>query len=202
MQGRGLATVRYASYDHCYNYFQKHREAGEVPTLANKDARELSCLHLGYFLASWGMFRGKAALLQHSSAALLPAIELISQASDSIWKTDVEHYTDERIEELLDFKAALGAVVPGGRSGTLTSKIMLGVFGCVPAFDRFFCNGFGTSGFRRKALHDLHTYYTRHHEVIESCREMTIDFDGRNTKRRYTQAKVIDMIFFVEGGGT
>jgi len=197
MRNRHHASLRYASYDHCFNYFQgfRHRPA----TLARAGQRQLSCLHLGYYLASWGMFRGKAALLQHSSRALVPAVELISAAPMSIWTTDVENYDERRINELIEFKNALSRLVPGGRSGTLTSKIMLGVFGCVPAFDRFFCKGFDVPGFRRGALHEVYNYYVQHQKMIESCRKKTIDFDGKQTEVRYTQAKVIDMIFFVEG---
>ena len=37
-------------------------------------------------------------------------------------------------------------------SDILVTKTMLGVFGCVPAFDRFFVDGFGASTLCRKAL--------------------------------------------------
>jgi hypothetical protein len=37
-------------------------------------------------------------------------------------------------------------------------------------------------------------------EVIDAHRECTLDFDaGVPTERGYTRAKVIDMIFFIEG---
>jgi hypothetical protein len=37
--------------------------------------------------------------------------------------------------------------------------------------------------------------------VIDRYRVPTLDFDsGMDTARRYTRAKVIDMVFFVEGG--
>lgn len=197
MRGRQTPSLRYASYDHCFNYFQKYRS--RPATLTGIGQRQLSCLHLGYYLASWGMFRGKAALLQHSSRALLPAVELITEAPSRIWTTDAEDYDERRISELIEFKKALSKVIPGGRSGTLTSKVMLGVFGCVPAFDRYFCEGFEVSGFRRKGLLKVRDYYMRHEKTIEACRELTIDFDGEKTEIRYTQAKIIDMIFFVEG---
>jgi len=193
------ANARYASYDHCFNYFQEHWESGQTASLVSKSGMQMSCLHLGYYLASWGMFRGKAALLQHSSRALLPAVKLIVEAPAIMWTTDVVDYDENRINAILDFKNALSAVVPGGQSGTLTSKFMLGVFGCVPAFDRYFCKGFNVSGFRRKALWEVHDYYSTHKKSIDKHRDYTISFDGQKTKRRYTQAKVIDMIFFIEG---
>jgi hypothetical protein len=72
--------------------------------------------------------------------------------------------------------------------------------GCVPAFDRNFNQGFRCSTFGAKALRRLAQFYRRHADVIDSHREPTIDFDtGAATARRYTRAKVIDMIFFVEG---
>ena len=199
MNGRQHPTLRYASYDHCFNYFQDLHETNQIRSAASAEKSQLSCLHLGYYLASWGMFRGKAALLQHSSRALLPAVQLIVRAPEVIWDTDVETYDDSRIQALLDFRDELREVVPGGRSGTLTSKIMLGVFGCVPAFDRFFCEGFGVSGFRRSALHEVRDYYNLHSAEIERCRPLTIGFNGETTNRKYSQAKIIDMIFFVEG---
>jgi hypothetical protein len=193
------ADARYASFDHCFNYFQEHLETGQTASLASKSGMQMSCLHLGYYLASWGMFRGKAALLQRNSRALLPAVEMIANAPPIMWTTDVVDYDEKRIEAILDFKDKLSELVPGGQSDTLTSKIMLGVFGCVPAFDRYFRTGFHVSSFSRSALREVHDYYNEHKEIIETCRDFTIGFDGVPTERRYTQAKVIDMIFFIEG---
>ena len=193
------ADARYASFDHCFNYFQEHGESGQTANLVSQSGMQMSCLHLGYYLASWGMFRGKAALLQHSSRALLPAVKLIANAPEIMWTTDVEHYDESRIDAILDFKDKLSELVPGGKSDTLTSKIMLGVFGCVPAFDRYFRKGFHVSSFSRSALREVHDYYNKHKEIIEDSRDHTISFDGVPTKRCYTQAKVIDMIFFIEG---
>src|SRR6185437_15455954 len=49
--------ARYASFDYCFNYFQEARESGDTSHLADNDHRMLSCLQLGFFLASWGMMR-------------------------------------------------------------------------------------------------------------------------------------------------
>jgi hypothetical protein len=194
-----IVNPRYASFDHCFNYFQEHRESGQTANLVSQSSVQMSCLHLGFYLASWGMFRGKAALLQRNSRALLPAVKLIAEAPDIMWTTDVEYYDEKRIDAILDFKDKLSELVPGGKSDTLTSKIMLGVFGCVPAFDTNFRKGFHVSSFSRSALREVHDYYGRHHEIIDDCRFQTLNFDGQKRKYRYTQAKVIDMIFFIEG---
>ena len=70
----------------------------------------------------------------------------------------------------------------------------------MPAFDRNFKKGFQCSTFGPKALRRIGQFYRDHAEAIEAGREHTLDFDnGQPTERRYTRAKVIDMIFFVEG---
>ena len=77
---------------------------------------------------------------------------------------------------------------------------MLGTMGCVPAFDTNFRKGFNASTFGPKALRRLNRFYREHAEVIEAHRKPTISFDtGEPTDRCYTRAKVIDMIFFIEG---
>jgi hypothetical protein len=78
---------------------------------------------------------------------------------------------------------------------------MLGTFGCVPAFDTYFKKGFGVSTFSRKALSKIGTFYAANAEVIDRNRVHTLEFEsGTASQRRYTRAKVIDMIFFVAGG--
>jgi hypothetical protein len=58
----------------------------------------------------------------------------------------------------------------------------------------------GRFGFR--ALRDIGRFYDDHREVIERHWECTLDFaTGQTTQRRYTRAKVIDEIFYIEGRG-
>lgn len=72
--------------------------------------------------------------------------------------------------------------------------------GCVPAFDKYFKTGFQVSTFGPKALLKIGRFYRDNAEVIEAHREQALDFHtGTPTNRRYTKAKVIDMIFFIEG---
>ncbi len=62
-------TGRYASFDYCYNYFH--------PSNNNdlKKDMEKSCISLGFYLASWGMFRGSSFILEKSSKHIEPLIE-------------------------------------------------------------------------------------------------------------------------------
>ena len=191
---------RYASFDYCFNYFQSHAERGRVAELAEGASLEISCLQLGFYLASWGMYRGAALRLQRSLAYLVPAVDVIATSPNEIWTTDANDYSYEASSLILDVGQRLRASFPEGASDTLVTKVMLGVFGCVPAFDRFFRTGLRVSGFSRSALGRIAQFYQDNAEVIERYRVPTLDFaTGSDTGRRYTRAKVIDMIFFVEG---
>ncbi len=193
-------TGRYASFDYCFNYFQEQRETSGVTSLVESDQLQTSCLQLGFYLASWGMFRGSAELLSRSAKCFVPVLEAIVDAPPEVWKIDAGAYSPEAIDTLLGVGRTIGRVLPGGQSPTLVTKTMLGVFGCVPAFDNYFRKGFGVWSFGRKALGMINAFYERHGEVIERHRVPTWDFEkARLSERRYTRAKVIDMIFFIEG---
>lgn len=63
-----------------------------------------------------------------------------------------------------------------------------------------FSNGFGVWTFGHRSLQKIGRFYQNHIDIIEAHRARTLDFDtGQPTGRRYTRAKVIDMIFFIEG---
>ena len=199
--GKRETTARYTSFDYCFNHFRKYYENGQLSALTEGPNLELSCLHLGFYLASWGMFRGAADLLNRSIKHYVPLIDFIAAAKSDIWMIDADRYTDRAIDDILGVARQIRATLPGGATDTLVSKIMLGVFGCVPAFDRNFRQGFDVSTLGPKALRKIGRFYTENAETIDSNRVPTLDFEtGKYTERMYTRAKVIDMIFFVEGG--
>lgn len=73
---------------------------------------------------------------------------------------------------------------------------MLGVFGCVPAFDTYFMKGFGVSTFNKGSLRLVGEFYRGNVSIIDQQRQPTLDFTtGQPTTRLYTRAKVVDMIF-------
>ena len=194
---------RYASFDYCFNYFQSLRDSGRVSLLANSANVELSCLHLGFYLASWGMLRGSTELLQKSVRYLIPVIEAIARTDASFWEIDADSYTESNIRCLCEGADTIRAALPG-MSDTLLTKIMLGVFGSVPAFDTNFKKACGSEGmvqtFGVRALRKIGTFYKDNAAVIDAYRVPTLDFiTGGHTQRCYTRAKVIDMAFFIEG---
>jgi hypothetical protein len=191
---------RYASFDYCFNYFQSFHEQNRVARLADSENMELSCLHLGFYLASWGMYRGSTKLLQHSVKHLAPVIQFIARAPIELWTIDCNCYSDVVIEQLMKTRKAMLLEIDSDMSDILVTKIMLGVFGNVPAFDANFKRGFSSTRFGPKALRKIGTFYKANEQSIERKRVMTLDFgSGDVTSRAYTRAKVIDMLFFYRG---
>jgi hypothetical protein len=190
---------RYASFDYCFNYFQSFRESGKVSALASPANIQLSCLQLGFYLASWGMLRGSADLLQKSARHLMHVIEVVARTDTSLWELDAHCYTESNIQRLVELASTIRRTHPR-MSDILVTKIMLGVFGSVPAFDTNFKRGCRVATFGPKALRKIGAFYREHAEVINAYRVSTLDFvSGERTQRPYTRAKVIDMVFFIEG---
>lgn len=197
---------RYASFDYCFNYFQAFRESGATNEIASPTKMQESCLQLGFYLASWGMLRGSAMLLKKSAKVYEPVIHAIASEDIPIWDIDADRYTPSNIQKIIDFEKTLQHKLPASQSSlpspTLVTKIMLGVFGNVPAFDTYFKKGFGVSTFNPKSLSRIGQFYSDNKTIIEKYRINTLDFlSGQPTQRRYSRAKIIDMIFFIEGGG-
>jgi hypothetical protein len=198
--------ARYASFDYCFNYFQGFREREEIQTLANSDNIQNSCLQLGFYLASWGMYRGSARLLQTSARHLVAIIKVIANTEQSVWELDAGSYSEQaNIDLLLGSADNIRSACPDlNMSEKLLTKILLGVFGCVPAFDTYFMRGWGAEGnratFNPATLRQIARFYRENAEVIDDRRPYTYNFlCGEQTRRKYSQAKMIDMIFFTEG---
>jgi hypothetical protein len=190
---------RYASFDYCYNYFQSFHDSRNITAIASPENLQMSCLQLGFYLASWGMYRGGTNLLTKSVRYIVPVIEEIASTDSTLWQIDADQYTETNIERLLCLASKLRQTMQDGMTKALVTKIMLGVFGNVPAFDTNFRQGCHTT-FRAKGLREIGQFYHENAELLDSYREPTLDFmTGESTKRLYTRAKVIDMIFFKEG---
>ena len=79
-------TNRGRSWDQCYTFFQTYRNWTAKERQAN---RELACLHLGFYLASWGMFRGSGALIQKDHTIYGDIIDLLlADAYEGLWRAD------------------------------------------------------------------------------------------------------------------
>ena len=211
---------RFASYDFCHSYFLRNRES-----LSSK--MEESCIYLWSFLGSWGMLRGSSVLLKENSpASLRKVVECIAKTPKEVLDIDVEQYEKKecrkQIIELYDsIKLALtkgsshfdckgNQITPfENPSRTLVTKIMMGVFGIVPAFDTFFCDvfgslypgkGFHSGNFSHDCLYAIYKFYLQNKQQLDSIKIAVIDFDGEPIEGMYyKKAKLIDMYGFTKG---
>lgn len=196
------AWSRYSSFDYCFNYFQGFKNKKDISNIINI---QNSCLHLAFYLASWGMLRASSFLLQKSIKFYEPLIKYISEKEDSFWKIDVPNYPDN-MEILIECRNDIRKIINDNSqkiaSDTLITKIMLGIFGNVSAYDTYFKNGSNLKTFNKQSLHEIKYFYDNYSEIIseEASKLRAFEYDtGKSTGHVYTKAKIIDMIFFIEG---
>ena len=193
---------RYASFDFCYNYFYSFYRNNKLSELSNEENLQTSCLQVGFYLASWGMMRGSSFLLEKSVRNFSSLIITISKMNPKLWEIDVADYDEENISLLLDCKQqiinALGK--ENKPSDTLVTKIMLGVFANIPAFDQYFRKSLKVYLVNEKSLLKIKEFYIKNKEDFDSFKIHTFDFlTSGETNYIYTKAKLIDMCGFIAG---
>lgn len=197
---------RSRSWEHCYRVFRDAR------TDPSPDCDYLS-LHLAFYLASWGMYRGSSFLLQKDYKVLVPIVEeVLKPEYDCLFGlecTDVrESEVQGSLKELGDYIAehfglirdeVAGREVPTPVSPVLITKILMGTLGCVPAYDRFFVDGIKkyrvtTQEYSRNSLLKLVDFYEEHNDRLEEARR-----GMRTEDLTYPQMKLLDMGFWQIG---
>lgn len=206
-KGRKI-NERYASFDFCYSYFYSFYKRNNIKDISNKDNLEKSCLHLGFYLASWGMMRGSSFLLEKSIRYFKELVETISKADKKLWKIDLDDYCEENINTLIDFKNKIKESLgeENKPSDTLITKIMLGIFGNVPAYDQYFKKFLKRNDmcqtFNETSLEQIKDFYLKNEQYFKSNKNRIKTFDfitGKETEILYPKAKLIDMYGFIDG---
>ena len=197
---RANENGRSRSWEHCYRVFRDAR------TDPSPDYDYLS-LHLAFYLASWGMYRGSSFLLQKDYKVLSPIVEkvlkseydcLFGLACTDVRNDDVREQLMELSDDIADdFRPirneVTGREVASPVSPVLITKILMGTLGCVPAYDRFFEEGAKYLGLEKKSynkdsLRELADIYEEHNDRLEEARR------GMRTEDLvYPQMKLLDM---------
>ena len=202
-----IENHRYRSCEHCYSFFSKHQFATDDEII------DLMCLHLSNYLASWGMFRGAAFLLQKDYKVNLEVVHLMLNERFRILRsTDIRGiaHNDEYINRIFELSQKISEIYrrkttdfenENGRnsSETLITKILLGVFGCVPAYDRYFKKGLRSTNiasaqFSKRSVGELLQFYEHYYDNFEVVR-LKISEHGVE----YPPMKIIDMCFWQIG---
>lgn len=193
---------RYASFDFCYNYFYSFYESRKLDELANEKNLQMSCLQLGFYLASWGMMRGSSFLLEKSVRNYKNLIIAISKMSPKLWKIDIDNYDEGNINLLLECKKQIETALgkENNPSDTLITKIMLGVFANIPAYDQYVRKSLKLYSVNKKSLLKIKRFYEENKNTFDSYKIYTFDFlTSKETDITYTKAKLIDMCGFMDG---
>ena len=153
----GARDTRYKSWEWCHKAFLDHKDLYRTATEEKKkEIVELLSLHLAFYLASWGMYRGSSYLLQRDYKAHKTAVcKILKPTYDLLWDYEPKEKNVEEANQLL-FHQENGIywIVKNSyddcdeededvdlASSTLTTKILMGTFGCIPAFDRYLKSG-------------------------------------------------------------
>ena len=191
---------RYWSWEHCYSEFAYCK----LSKLTDKEIDYL-CLHLAFYLASWGMYRGSSKLLQKDYKVHANVVrELMKKEYADLWAlTCKDLISDNNKLELLfilsDILRENYCNVGVTPTDTLITKILMGTLGCVPAYDRYFIDGVkGRKGayfkFNKQSIQELSNFYVKHYNTFEKWRQ-SLSIGGIE----YPQMKVLDMCFLSMG---
>jgi len=181
--------TRYRSWAHCYKAFLENRH--------DADMVDYLCLHLAWYLASWGMLRN-SFLLNRDYRVHKPLVEaFISGKYEPFF---VQEHTLDTIPLTMEASNEILKIYAGNSvTDTLITKILLGIFGCAPAYDDYFkyagkkykiCTG----TWNENSLRMLWDYYELYHEAFENLRQ-----ELKIIGLRYTPMKLIDMCFWQTG---
>ena len=194
--------ARGRSWDHCYGFFQKNRES-----LLEVEVQDAAALHLGCYLTSWGMYRGRF-LRKHAYTVHKPVIRVLasSQFSD-LWQPDLGSTPSEDIKlagTIMDLvekvEAEYRKLTDQQKMDTLVTKVLLGTVGCLPARDSYFETGF------KPYLKPGVPYGSLNRRFVETilgfCRDNRGELDELRSEirdRPYPLMKLVDMYFWQIG---
>ena len=192
---------RFTSWEHCYQAFQTETD------------KELLTLHLAFYLASWGMYRGSSGLLQKNHTIHRETVNIILKykylqcsQNKEIGLNDLEDIIN-LINELKKHYLSITYIKDNEEKNinptdTLISKVILGSLGCLPAMDRYFINGVKDKNetfftLSKPSLSKLFLYINQKQvkTEIESLQQEILE----SRKMYYPTMKIIDMYFWQLG---
>ena len=175
---------------------------------------EIAALHLAFYLASWGMYRGSSALLWKDYKIHNDAVrELLDPAYTHLWNLRFDDIAkDTKIaKDILSLSKKLtrtyrqrikkvnGKSRRFNASDILITKILLGTLGCVPACDQYFIKGFrkelSYSLFNERFLCRIFEFYRENRNEFRTVQ----DSISKNSGVKYPIMKLFDMYFWEIG---
>ena len=153
---------RFKSWEYCHLKFKEYKGFNRV---LNDDEVDFLALHLSFYLASWGMYRGSSFILQRDYKTHRKIVRVVFQNKyDELWDYNPSNDNTTRMREIAELaKQAYDEIDQAYRdeqnkipercfvdengdinkpvSITLITKILMGTFAVTPAYDRYFIDG-------------------------------------------------------------
>lgn len=191
---------RYKSWEHCFSYFS-----------GNDVDKKIACLHMSFYLASWGMYRGSSFLLWKDYLIHQEVVDKIL-AKKHLQNIDFLQTDESKIDEIFDlikwvkiwYETNIQSVNGEDRdinvTDTLATKILLGTLGCIPAYDRYFIDGLRTKGLSFSKLTKNNfmpvvKYYKENRSQFDDAQNKILE----SSRIRYPSMKLVDMYFWQIG---
>jgi hypothetical protein len=188
---------RFRSWEHCYRHF-----------LGNPRDFDLASLHLAFYLASWGMYRGSSFLLQKDYRVHREVVkELLKPQHAKLRNLGFEDFAGgtEIMDALFDLLTWIKGWYrdntparrgPANVTDTLATKILMGTLGCTPAYDRFFVDGLKSrslsfSYLNKTNFSQMIRFCARHRDAFEMAQKEVSAYG-----LQYPLMKIIDMYFW------
>lgn len=169
---------RYLSWEHCYKAFGN-----------SENSIDYLALHLAFYLASWGMYRGSTTLLKKDYKVHYKVVELIKPIA--LKREAIKSLVE--IQELMDCIVQKYSKVGIKASKTLQTKVLLGTLGCFPALDRFFIDGWNIEFESSPTDEKIFSFALENISKIEDCQKIV------NRNMIYPPMKIVDMYFWQKG---
>jgi hypothetical protein len=193
---------RYSSFDYCYNYFYSFYKENRIEKLASDENIQMSCLQIGFYLASSGLMGRSSSLIERSVRNFQGVISTISQVDPVLWEIDLDSYTPENIELLLECRnSIINSFNDDVKvSEAIVTRIMLEVFGNIPVFDQYFKNSMKMNKVSQRSLIKLREFYEENKSSFDSFDIHTLDFlSGKEIDVPYTKARLLDIYGYMNG---
>ena len=180
---------RYLSWEHCYNFFQDNKNK-----ILNDDfLLDIACLQLSFYLASWGMYRGSSNILWKDYKIHKNLITALIKNCADLW-IDI---TWEQLEKAKNLIKNCYFVYDITATDTLITKILLGMFGCIPAYDNFFKEGLRLYN----KEHNKKIPLTFNKDSFNELKTIAKTIKSHKDFKKYPPMRLIDAYFWWTGGG-
>ena len=196
------AHDRNMSWRYCYKVFSENRNKKDDKTI------EYLALHLGFYLASWGMYRGSSFLLGKDYKIHIPIVRIIQEekynslhgiSAENLCKEsnlDLLDEISERIRDCYIREKEIGDFKSNNVTDTLITKVLLGTLGCVPAFDSYYIQSvkkcqISKGIYDRESVRRVAEFYCDNFDEFEKLRQ-----ELSSCGVKYPPMKLMDMCFW------